>query len=222
MKRILPVLLSLLVAGVVAQPSAQQVAPSTPASVPLFDGKTFTGWDGDTASTWRIVDGAIVGGSLDTRVPRNEFLATTREFKDFVLRLQFKLLGTEGFVNSGVQIRSQRVPDNHEMIGYQVDIGDPAWWGSIYDESRRNRVLAQANADIVGPVIRRNDWNQYVIVAEGPRVRAFINGLMTIDYTEPDASIAQSGRIGFQVHGGGRTEVWFRDIHIQELPASQP
>lgn len=218
MKHLLSVLVSALAIGVATLAGAQGVQPSTPPSTPLFDGKTFTGWDGDTEHTWRIVDGAMVGGSLETRVPRNEFVATTAEFSNFVLRLQFKLLGTEGFVNSGVQIRSQRIPNDNEMIGYQVDIGDPAWWGSIYDESRRNRVLAQATKDIVGPIIKRGDWNQYVIHAEGPRVRAYINGLLTIDYTEPDASLVQKGRIGFQVHGGGKTEVWFRDIHIQELP----
>src|SRR5262245_9629035 len=51
---------------------------STP--VPLFDGKTFSGWEGDTNQTWRIQDGEIVGGSLATNVPRNEFLCTTRPF----------------------------------------------------------------------------------------------------------------------------------------------
>src|SRR5690606_35047544 len=37
---------------------------------PLFDGKTFDGWEGDTNKTWRIADGAIVGGSLEETVPR--------------------------------------------------------------------------------------------------------------------------------------------------------
>lgn len=210
-----------LAASFVAIASAQnRPAFIAPPTVSLFDGETFTGWDGDTGTgrTWRIVDGAIVGGSLDTTVPRNEFLATTGEYANFVLRLQFKLTGTEGFVNSGIQVRSQRVPNHHEMVGYQVDIGDPSWWGSIYDESRRNRVLAQSNMDAVNTVLRRNDWNQYVIHCEGPRVRAYINGLLTVDYTETDPSLTQSGRIGMQVHGGGKTEVWFRDIHIQELP----
>ena len=49
-------------------------------------------------------------------------IATTQRYTNFVLRLQFKLLGTEGFVNSGVQIRSERVPNDHEMKGYQADI----------------------------------------------------------------------------------------------------
>src|ERR1700750_397599 len=76
----------------------------------LFDGKSFVGWDGDTKETWRIGDGCPVGGWLTKKIARNQFLASQREFKDFVLRLKFKLLGDskKGFVNSGVQIRSQR------------------------------------------------------------------------------------------------------------------
>ena len=82
----------------------------------------------------------IVGGSLTETLSENEFLATTRRYTNFIIRLRFKLTGT-GFVNSGVQIRSERVPNSSEMAGYQCDIGDPTWWGSVYDESRRNRVM---------------------------------------------------------------------------------
>ena len=91
---------------------------------PLFDGKTFKGWDGDTTKTWRIEEGAMVGGSLTEKVPRNEFVATSREFGDFELRLKCKLVGSEGFVNGGIQIRSRRVPNHHEMSGYQADMGE--------------------------------------------------------------------------------------------------
>jgi len=195
-----------------------QSNPLPPKYVQIFDGRTSGGWDGDFAKTWKIRDGAFVGGSLETTVPQNEFVATTAQYTNFVLRLQFKLLGSEGFVNAGVQVRSQRVPNHHEMIGYQVDIGDPTWWGSIYDESRRNKVLAQSNMDAVNKILRRGDWNQYEIRCEGNRVRAYINGLMTVDYTEPDATIPQFGRIGMQVHGGGKAEVHYRDIQLLALP----
>ena len=185
--------------------------------VPLFDGKTFDGWDGDTTATWRIVDGALVGGSLETRVPHNEFLATRREFDDFILRVQFKLLGSEGLINAGVQVRSQRVPNHYEMVGYQLDLGDPNWWGSLYDESRRNRLLAQSDLSVIARVLERNDWNDYEIRCEGRRIVATINGAQTIDYTEPDADIPQHGRIALQIHGGGKAEVWYRDIRIRPL-----
>ena len=48
----------------------------------------------------------------------------------------------DGKGNSGVQFRSVRVP-GHEMSGYQADIGD-GYWGSLYDESSRNKTLVAA------------------------------------------------------------------------------
>ena len=187
-------------------------------AVPISDGKTFAGWDGDTNKTWRVEDGAFVGGSLKTTVPENEFLATTRPFTNFVLKVKFKLTGTEGFINGGVQIRSERTknPPN-EMSGYQVDMGDPEWWGCLYDESRRNKVMAKSDIKEVNKVLKRGDWNEYVIRAEGKRIRAWINGQQTVDYTEADNAIPQFGRIGLQVHGGGKTEAWYKDITLEEL-----
>jgi hypothetical protein len=209
--------LALLLPAVVLATGCQ-TKPEPSAYEKIFDGHTTAGWDGDFGKTWRIQDEAFVGGSLAKTVPQNEFVATTAQFTNFVLRLEFKLLGSEGFVNAGVQVRSQRVPNHHEMIGYQVDIGDPTWWGSIYDESRRNKVLAQSNMDEVNKILRRNDWNQYEIHCEGKRVRAYINGLLTVDYTEPDDSIPQFGKIGLQVHGGGKAEVHYRNIWVKRLP----
>ncbi|MEO6337622.1 MAG: DUF1080 domain-containing protein, partial [Verrucomicrobiota bacterium] len=106
---------------------------------PLFDGRSLDGWEG-LKDFWRVEEGALTGGSLTEQVKRNEFLATTRDYTNFIVRLKIKLTGTEGFLNSGFQIRSQRVPNDSEMAGYQCDFGDPTWWGCVYDESRRNKV----------------------------------------------------------------------------------
>jgi hypothetical protein len=191
-------------------------APTKPA--PLFDGRTFTGWEGDTKKTWRIQEGALVGGSLTETVPRNDFLVTTRSYANFVLRLKFKLEGTEGFINGGVQFRSQRAVDPaHEMVGYQADLG-AKYWGSLYDESRRNKVLAAADAAVIAEVLKPNDWNDYEIRAEGTRIRLSLNGRQTVDYTETDTAIPQSGLIGLQIHGGGKALVSYKDITIEELP----
>jgi len=182
----------------------------------LFDGRTFQGWEGDTKETWRIEDGVIVGGSLVQTIPRNEFLVTTRSFTNFTLRLEFKLVGTEGFINAGVQVHSERVKDPaNEMCGYQADMGD-GWWGALYDESRRNKPFIQPAPDAVEKAIRRNDWNGYVIRCEGGRIRTWINDVPMIDYTEPEASIPQFGRIGLQIHGGAKAEVRYRHLTIEE------
>jgi hypothetical protein len=182
----------------------------------LFDGQTFAGWEGDTNKSFRIQDGAIVGGSLKEKVPRNEFLCTTRSYTNFVLRVKFKLLGKDA--NAGVQFRSKRVPNHHEVSGYQADMAEPSWWGCLYDESRRNKMLAKSDMEALNKVLKRGDWNQYVIRCEGRRVRLSVNGLQTVDYTEPDEAIPQHGIIGLQIHGGPPSEAWYKDIMIEELP----
>jgi len=188
--------------------------PASPEGfTPLFDGKTFDGWEGNLKS-FRIEDGAIVAGSLKQRVPRNEFLCTTKEYGDFELRLKFKLLGAGA--NAGVQIRSRRIPNHHEVSGYQADLGD-GWWGCLYDESRRRKVLAGPPKEDRAKIVRREQWNDYTIRCQGRRIQLWINGKQTVDYTEPDESIPQTGVIGLQVHGGPPSEAWYKDITIREL-----
>jgi hypothetical protein len=181
--------------------------------VSLFDGHSLDGWDG-SRSVFRVQDEAIVGGALTTAVPRNEFLCTKKEFADFELRLKFKLLGAGA--NAGVQIRSRRIPDHHEMIGYQADLGD-GWWGCLYDESRRNKVLAGPPDDLRAKLVKPDEWNDYRIRCQGRHIELWVNGQKTVDFTESDESIEQVGLIGLQIHGGPPSEAWYKDIRIKAL-----
>ena len=165
---------------------------------------------------FRIEDGAIVGGTLDERIVRNEFLCTEREYGDFELRLKVKLLGDAGSANAGIQIRSRRIPDHHEMRGYQADMGQH-YWGALYDESRRRKVLAGPSKELVAKAVKLGQWNDYVIRCEGKRIRLWINGHNTVDYTEPDNGIEQVGLIGVQIHAGAPSEAWYKDITIEQL-----
>lgn len=179
----------------------------------LFDGKTTDGWDGDL-SVFRIEDGSVVGGQLKEKIPHNFFLSHKDIFADFELRLQFKLLGEK--TNAGIQIRSKRIPDHHEMIGYQADLGQK-YWGALYDESRRRKILAGPDLDALYKVLKKDDWNDYRIVCKGPKIQLWINGLQTVDYTEEDPEIPLTGRIAVQIHGGPPAEAWYRNIRIKTL-----
>ena len=190
------------------------VALADPAPAALFDGKTLAGWEGD-AKTWRVEDGCIVGGSLDAAVPRNEFLCTTKRFGDFELKLRFKLLGDPKTANAGVQFRTKRIPDHHEVSGYQADIGQ-GYWGALYDESRRNKVLAGPAPELAAKLAKKDDWNEYVVRAVGPKITLRLNGTVTVEYTEADPAIARSGVIGLQVHGGGKCKVLYTDITLAD------
>ncbi len=66
--------------------------------------------------------------------------------------------------------------------------------------------------------IKQGDWNTYEVRAENERIRLYINGKQTVDYTEMDTSIPQSGLIALQIHGGAKAIVAFKDIYLQELP----
>lgn len=180
----------------------------------LFDGKSFAGWEGNM-KVFRIEDGAIVGGSMKAALPNNEFLCTTKRYSDFVLRAKFKVTGTQ--VNAGIQFRSERIPNNPEVIGYQADVGQN-YWGSLYDESRRKKTLALPDAAALAKAIKRDDWNEYVIRAEGKHIQLTLNGYRTVDYTEPDDSIAPTGVICLQIHAGPPSEARYKDITIEELP----
>ena len=203
----------LLAVAIVATLTGSAMAADEPDFTPLFDGRTFEGWEGNL-DHFRIENGAIVAGTLKERIARNEFLCTVVEYGDFELRLKFKLIGQGA--NAGVQIRSQRIPNHHEVRGYQADLGE-GWWGSLYDESRRNKILSAADKSVIAEVLKPDDWNDYTIRCEGPRIQLWINGRQTVDFTEPDDKIERKGIIAVQIHGGPPSEAWYKNLRIKKL-----
>lgn len=191
-------------------------AAAAAAPVPLFDGKTFEGWEGETTKVWRIEDGVIVGGSLEGN-PQNEFLATKKSYRNFTLKFEYKLVGTEGFVNGGVQFRSKRIPQPpNEMSGYQADIG-AGYTGFLYDESRRKVMLAEARKEMLPGLEKPGEWNRYEIRAEDSRIQLFVNGKRTVDYTEREPGIEKNGLIALQIHGKCKAQISYRNITIDSL-----
>jgi len=185
----------------------------------LFDGETLTGWRtvGGKAP-YHVEDGMIVG--VMTKGTPNSFLATEREFGDFILELEVKLEGDK--TNSGIQTRSHIGEDASSgrtwMYGRQVEI-DPSprrWSGGIYDESRRGWLYALDLNEGAKSAYKVDEFNHYRIEAIGNATRTWINGVPTsaiIDTVDP------SGFIGLQVHGIpdelDGLKVFFKNIRIQ-------
>ena len=209
--------LSIFAVGLCLVTSTHLIASEKGKSVSLFDGKSFDGWEGNL-KMFRIEDGAIIGGSLKERIPNNEFLCSTQEFENFELRLKAKLVGDGN--NAGIQFRSKRIPNHHEVIGYQCDMGAAFGrniWGAIYDESRRRKILAEGEQAKIKEIFKPSDWNEFVIRCDGPRIQVWLNGYQTVDYTEKDDKISRSGIIGLQIHGGKPAEASYKDIRIKQL-----
>ncbi len=190
-------------------------AKPTDGFIPLFNGKDLTGWEGDT-TLFSVENGEIVGKSPG--IKKNEFLATTESYGDFVMKYKFRIVNTSGQANSGMMFRSSRVPNSREMYGYQADVGQQ-YWGCLYDESRRKKVLVQPDKDALEKVLKRADWNEYVITCQGDHVTLELNGLKTADWTEaePADKVARTGLFGLQIHAGGPMEVHAKDLMIKKL-----
>ncbi len=185
----------------------------------IFDGKTLDGWEAPPPVLWAVKNECITGGD-GIKVPYNDFLCTKASYSNFILHLKIKLTGDPktGFINSGVQIRTHRNPTGHEVCGYQCDYGEPSWYAAIYDEGRRDRLMMPSDMAALRPAIHQWDWNDYVIKADGGRIKTWINGVQGVDYVEKDPDIASDGIIGIQIHGGGNSIVQVKDIFIEELP----
>ena len=214
--KIRPIGLSVCLTTALLTPLTMVVAQekkSDTTTAALFDGKTLEGWDGDT-SVFRVEQDSIIGGQLKDKIPHNFFLSSKEEYSDFELTLEFRLIG-EG-TNAGVQLRSKRIPDHHEMIGYQADLGQN-YWGALYDESRRNKILAAPKKEELDKVLKRDDWNKYRILCEGRHIQLWINDFNTVDYTEADEAIEQKGLIALQIHGGPPGEAHYRNIRIRRI-----
>ncbi len=184
----------------------------------MFDGKTLSGWNGND-QFFRVENGSIVAGRLDQPIPHNEFLCTDEAYGDFELRLEAKLVG-EGN-NAGVQFRSQACRRQHRGLRLSSRHRRTAWnrpvWGALYDESRRNKMLAEPDPELAKRVVKEGTWNELRVRAVGNHIQIFLNGEKTIDFTEQDDKIPRSGIIGLQIHSGKPTEAWYRNLRIRKL-----
>ncbi|HEV3146698.1 MAG TPA: PVC-type heme-binding CxxCH protein [Gemmataceae bacterium] len=171
----------------------------------LFNGKDLTGWDGDM-KLWSVENGEIVGKT--TGLKKNEFLKSQMVAADFRLSLKVKL--TPNKENSGVQFRSEALPDG-EMKGPQADIG-AGWWGKLYEESARGVLSNNMGEKFVKP----DEWNDYEILAVGSKVRTWINGQLCVDIDDP--MLSRRGIFGLQLHAGGPMEVRFKDLKFEVNP----
>ena len=183
---------------------------------PLFNGKNLKGWKRlNGKAEYKIVDGAIVG--VSKKGTPNTFLATTKNYGDFILEFSFKV---DDDLNSGVQLRSESRKDynNGRVHGYQFEI-DPstrAWSGGIYDAARRGWLYPLTLNPSAKSAFRNNAWNSARIEAVGNSIRTWINGI-------PCANIwddrTPEGFIALQVHAiendkdEGKTVCW-KDIRI--------
>ena len=205
----------LLVLLGVAAPGLAQPDPDSGWIDLTAGGSRRDGVNWEAPREYTLEDGVVVGTAV-IETP-NSFLATTEEYGDFALQLEFRI--DEG-LNAGVQIRSHSDPDyrNGTVHGYQVEI-DPserAWSAGIYDEARRGWLFPLSVNPAASRAFRQGDWNHLYIEAIGPEIRTWLNNVpatFLIDEMTPQ------GFIALQVHSvgpdDGGLQVRYRNVLLR-------
>lgn len=208
---------SLLKSGMLAAAAclaagAPAISQTDVAWLSLFNGRNLDNW-GYVAANWKVDSGMIVGKAKSSY---NNFCHTNRKYGDFVFAARVRLWETStAYINSGIQYRSAWIDSSrHSLKGYQMDIGD-GYNGSMYPEGGY-----PSDAKSVSPsaackaAVKLNDWNQYVITANGSSLKHEMNGKVCAEYT----GSVKEGYIGLQLHFTEVVmEVDFKDLFIRPL-----
>lgn len=163
----------------------------------LFNGKDLSGWHQlNGKASYTVANGEIIGTTVSDTP--NSFLATDRDYGDFILELDL-LVNDE--MNSGIQFRSISKPEimNGRVHGYQCEV-DPsprAWSAGIYDEARRGWLCTNELNPAAKAAFKHGDWNHYRIECVGNSIRTWLNGI-PVSYLLDDKT--SSGLIALQVH----------------------
>ncbi len=174
----------------------------------LFNGKDLTGWVTPAdKSLFTVEDGVIVGRTKGD-LKKNEFLVTEKSYRNFVLKAKVKYRNG----NSGIQIRSKRADDG-VVSGPQADIAD-GYWGLLYEERGRG-ILERYPEKKADKLVKKDDWNDFVITFKGKQLTIELNGVPVIMRKDPE--FADEGIIALQVHVGPAMEVRFKDLEIREI-----
>jgi len=201
---------------------------------PIFDGRTLDGWKAAEMSYWSVKDGAITGCSTQQNpVKSNQFLVwQLGEVDDFELKLKYRISGTPA-ANSGIQIRS-RVEKAGHAVGYQADIDMAGRYaGALYDEGGRRMLATRGQKTVIGPdgkkiqsplgdadalmnIIKKDDWNDYHIIARGNQIILKVNGQVTAEVVDNEkAQREMSGVLALQLHAGPPMTIEFKDIQMK-------
>lgn len=230
------VVLSLSAGQLRAQDQEQSLPPEPDGFLPIFDGASLNHWDGNP-EFWRIEDGTITGQTTEAKATAGNTFIIWRggEVDDFELKLEYKIIGG----NSGIQYRSFELPGQQWVIGgYQADFeaGD-TWSGLNYGEQFRGILAKRGEKAVINedgnPVvsgslgdpkelqakIKKEDWNEYHIVAKGHTFQQFINGTLMSELVDEDTDTRRrSGLLALQLHAGPPMKVQFRNILLKRLP----
>jgi hypothetical protein len=202
----------------------------------IAPGNRMRNWSGDS-KYWSKKDGVLIG-QTDGTLKMNRFLTwKVATVQNFDLRVNVRI-SQRG--NSGIHYRAISRPDLglDVVTGYQCDIvaGRSRYNGQLHEEGGR-KILAHAGEKVVADPLggqwvtgtfevrefESGKWHEYRILAEGNRMRQWINGDPTADLIDMNEKARDTeGVLALQVHKGPPMTIEFKEMRIKHLPDDLP
>jgi hypothetical protein len=206
-----------VLAGVALAQSPPTATSKAPGEdwVSLFNGSDLSGWVKVGNEQWSVEDGVIHGVAVTKEYG---YLMTEKHYRDFQMSLRFLC---EGDGNSGVFFHTAFKPgtaDVSQGLQFEVDCTIMQHTAGIYGDGRGWVVWPSPENETV---VRKNEWNEYLLKVEGNRYVARLNGVQMIDFTDPSPKSSDGG-IALQLHSGGRGNMKFKDIWLRDLTVRTP
>ena len=178
--------------------------------VSLFNGKDLTNWVKVGNEKWEVEDGTIHGQGVTKEYG---YLRTEKNYKDFQLSLRFKC---EASGNSGVFVHAEFAPGTARVtqgMQFEIDRNPNQHTGGLYGDGRQWIAWPAPEFEYI---LKPTDWNDYLLIVDGNRYIARLNGVVVLDFTDPTPK-SFDGSIALQLHSGGLGNMRFKDINIRDM-----
>ena len=143
----------------------------------ITENDALSSWTRYGDAEYRVEGSTLIGSEGPER--KQSFLISEEHFGDFEFEVEVELVRPG---NSGIQFRSN-ILKKGRLVGYQAEI-DPSkrsWSAGIYDEGRRQWINDLSENEAARAAFKKTGRNLYRIVAEGPRLRTWLNGVPAAD-----------------------------------------
>src|SRR6185369_6344674 len=89
----------------------------------------------------------------------------------------------------------------------------------LWNKDCQKQVLGSlGSSEEIQAAIKKADWNDYVIIAQGNHLQHFVNGKQTVDVIDDcEAKRAMDGVLALQLHAGPPMMAQFRDLRLKTL-----
>jgi hypothetical protein len=195
--------------------------------VDLFDGKSLNGWNpSENKASWKVVDGYLYADGPRSHLFYNGPVRGA-QFKNFELETEVM---ASPLANSGVYFHTQFQESGFPAKGFEIQVNNSAQGEGAYRERKKTGSLYGIR-NLYRAMVKDNEWFTLNAAVRGKNIQIRLNGVLVVDFTEPDPPVLAEGSDRGRVISGGTfalqchdpgSKAKYRKVRVRPLPDDTP